>query len=529
MLDVPLDYLHPKLGRAFVPIIKKPAATSHYKGILFLNPGGPSESGVQFLLNVPDDVKDAVGPDYDLASWEPRGIGYSVPAVNDCRTPGSTPESRFTNLKESYDDFKIRGPNIPIQEFIDHDRIRGIVQHGEDCARYMGGPLDAGPHMTTATVARDLISILDAYANSQDGRRAVQDPRMLNYWGFSYGSMIGQTFASMFPSRLGRIAVDGVVDPDLYVTADINAISTIDQDKVFSTFFVYCHHAGPVLCPFHTGNSPRDIYNLFESLFVALNFTHATRQGWENATEMMAVIQFLQSGIGRAVYDPVEYFPTIGTGLVVVDTLVKASNLSSSAVLEIFFAFSTPSSGDGRADPNPGFPPEDPAPMNSVNRFLGVVCSDTGGRLYNSSFEEYKKRFGVLQRQSWIGGTGVWKQYLSCLGWSIKSEDVFEGPFGGRTKGSFLVVGNTLDPVTPLVNAQKAKRVFQNAKLLTIEGAGHTSHTTRNICAFAKIKAFFNSDKWIGRDAYCPLEAGPWNITLRGPLEKGVELMLGRI
>ncbi|KAH7310031.1 hypothetical protein BKA65DRAFT_414371 [Rhexocercosporidium sp. MPI-PUGE-AT-0058] len=445
MLDVPLDYLNPKLGRAFVPIIKKPAVSSNYKGIVFLNPGGPSESGVQFLLDVSDEVKDAVGSDYDFAAWEPRGIGYSIPAVNNCQPP----DSNLTKSKRSLDNLKIYGPNMSLEDLIDADTLNQVMKQGEDCARYMGGPLDAGPHMTTATVVRDLITIVDAYAASSDGKRASQDPKLLNYWGFSYGTIIGQTFASMFPDRLGRVVIDGVVDPDLYIAADINALYTIDQDKVFSTFFLYCHQAGPTLCPFYTGKTPVDIYNRFESMLSDLNFTYAKQQHWENATAMISVVEILKDALRPTSYDPMKWFPVLGTGLVTVDTYVKSSNLSSAAILDILSALSAPSSGSGGGDP--GLPPGDPTPLNSLTRFLGVACPDTGNRLFNSSFEEYTKRLAVSQRQSWIGGTRVWQEVLPCLGWSIRSDDVFEGPFGGRTGGRFLAVGNRLDPVTPLV------------------------------------------------------------------------------
>lgn len=183
---------------------------------MFLNPGGPGGSGVQLLLNASEEIKNTVGPDYDLAAWEPRGIGYSVPAVAPCylldvNDTISGPSKKERKRSGGLKDYIVHGPNVPIEGLADASTYAEL---GATCTEYNGKPLDAGPHMTTATVARDLVSILDAYAKTPDGRRADGDPKLLNYWGYSYGTVIGQTFASMFPKRVGRVVVDGVVDPD---------------------------------------------------------------------------------------------------------------------------------------------------------------------------------------------------------------------------------------------------------------------------------------------------------------------------
>jgi len=183
---------------------------------LFLNPGGPGGSGVQSLLNASEEIKNTVGPDYDLAAWEPRGIGYSVPAAAPCffldaNATFSGPSKQKRKRSDGLKDYIVHGPNVPIESLADANTYAEL---GATCTKYNGKPLDAGPHMTTATVARDLMSILDAYAKTSDERRADRDPKLLNYWGYSYGTVIGQTFASMFPKRVGRVVVDGVVDPD---------------------------------------------------------------------------------------------------------------------------------------------------------------------------------------------------------------------------------------------------------------------------------------------------------------------------
>ncbi|KAH7378058.1 hypothetical protein BKA64DRAFT_248579 [Cadophora sp. MPI-SDFR-AT-0126] len=445
MLDVPLDYLNPQLGRASVPIIKKSSLSSCYKGILFLNPGGPGGSGVQLLLSASDEIKNTVGPDYDLAAWEPRGIGYSVPSLAPCyqlEANATISGSLKNKVKRSLNDYIIHGPNLPIDSLGDANTY---VNDGTSCAEYNGGPLDAGSHMTTATVARDLVSILDAYARTPEGRKAERDPKLLNYWGYSYGTMIGQNFASMFPKRVGRVVVDGVIDPDAWVAGTLDALLTIDQDNIFATFFFYCYSAGPTLCPFSTNTTALHIFDRFQAMISNLNSTHAAQQNWDNATALELTISLIQTGLRQAMYDPIGLFPTIGTGLVTIESIILSGNVSYDTILDILRALGL------FPDNIPELPPGDPSPELFFERFHSVACADVGGRLYNSSFEEYAKRLSKLQEESWIGGNAIWLQYLPCLSWKIVSDDVYAGPFGGKTKGRILAVGNRFDPVTPLV------------------------------------------------------------------------------
>ena len=98
----------------------------------------------------------------------------------------------------------------------------------------IGGPNDAGPHMTTSVNVKDMISILDAFAASSDAS-GVQEQSNLNYWGFSYGTFLGQTFALMFPDRVGLTVIDGVADPEDWVSG-LSLKDLQFTDEAFSTF-----------------------------------------------------------------------------------------------------------------------------------------------------------------------------------------------------------------------------------------------------------------------------------------------------
>lgn len=102
--------------------------------------------------------------------------------------------------------FGLHGPELP-QAFFEQI-FQSAQELGQECEAAIGGPDGAGPHMSTPVVATDMLSIVDAFAATESGK-SVANSSLLNYWGFSYGTFIGQTFASLYPDRVGRVAIDG--------------------------------------------------------------------------------------------------------------------------------------------------------------------------------------------------------------------------------------------------------------------------------------------------------------------------------
>lgn len=131
--------------------------------------------------------------------------------------------------------------------------------------------------MSTATNARDTLSIVDAFAMTKDGHRTSTPSTFLNFYGTSYGTFLGQTFASMFPKRVGNIALDGLLGHEGYLLSftrkNINHL-----DSIISAFFIYCHKAGPTACAYDTGYSAKHIYKRFKSSFEQLNARKARKR-----------------------------------------------------------------------------------------------------------------------------------------------------------------------------------------------------------------------------------------------------------
>ena len=405
--------------------------------MILLNPGGPGESGVSFLISDLALLSQVIGTSYDLVGFDPRGVGSSVPLAN-CSVPGASfPLQRRLA--------KIVGPEVP--DITLENIYNQAKPFGRACEAAIGGRNDAGPHMSTAVVARDMVSIVDAFARSSNGKR-IKNAHLLNYWGFSYGTFIGETFGSLFPHRVGRVVLDGVLDPEVYTSsAGLGSVEFLDD--VFSTYFVYCHAAGPRLCPYYTGNSPLDIYNRFESSFTQLNPQYALAHNWTNATVIESALAVTKSLLTAAVYRPVASFPAAARLLLGLEEALKNHTLESFVQQE--------SSGLR------------PASASSVETLLGVTCSDKRGVLYNRTFDELIPNVRALEKQSVIGGEIVAEVILGCAAWPIKGVDVYTGrfqvvvlerlqhgtdvyigPFGGKTKNPILFVSNTLDPVTPI-------------------------------------------------------------------------------
>ena len=422
ILDVPLDYSKPQGNRALVPLIKYPAIAGPSKGMVLMNPGGPGESAIDFLVKAAKITQNITGGHFDMVAWEPRGLGQSVPSAN-C-------SAQAAPLLSKYHQFTARGNTSGT---IGSTFLEGVFTDakaiGEKCKASIGGPTDAGPHMTTKIVVEDMVSILDAYAASPEGKQ-VENPSLLNYWGFSYGTIVGQTFASMFPDRINKVVMDGVVDADKYAKANMETW-LVHADSAFATFFVYCHLAGPTACPYYTGNSTGDIFGRFEKTVARLDVKTARDQGWQNATLIESTLTGLKLLTFHALYSPISTFNGTAVSLVLLEKAVQNLTEESLSVLEELIGEQT----EGGAE--------------AIAAQISISCSDNGNTLYNKTLSEVMPVVNQLKNQSWIGGEPLSKNVVACTGWGIDGVERYTGPFGGATKNAMLFVSNTRDPVTP--------------------------------------------------------------------------------
>ena len=183
-LQVPLDYENPTARKISLALIRKPVANSTTRvGSVLLNPGGPGESGIEFLRGDLPSLSN-LNQHFDLVTWDPRGVGESTPVT----CVDAPHEDAYLAIDSVLDDPAEKQAYIQAQK----DFAAGCESKSGDLLPFMG----------TASTARDMDQI----------RIAVGDSK-LTYLGFSYGTYIGQWYAHLFPTHVRALSLDGVVDP----------------------------------------------------------------------------------------------------------------------------------------------------------------------------------------------------------------------------------------------------------------------------------------------------------------------------
>jgi pimeloyl-ACP methyl ester carboxylesterase len=227
-VPAPLDYDDPHGVQIGISVIRLPAGEPRQRiGSLLLNPGGPGGSGVDLARGLAKILPLELRARFDIVGFDPRGIN------------GSTPLRCF----DTYEQALANRPPFPYPDTPAEERALRAADDklAAACARHGGVILD---HMSTADAARDM-----------DLLRGVFGDRQLTYLGFSYGSVLGQTYANLFPSRVRALVIDGVIDPIAWTTGHGSEARTTPlgtrlgsadgAGRTLGEFFRLCDAAGP--------------------------------------------------------------------------------------------------------------------------------------------------------------------------------------------------------------------------------------------------------------------------------------------
>ncbi|KAK0187550.1 Alpha/Beta hydrolase protein, partial [Armillaria mellea] len=361
--QVPIDYSNEGGDQAALAVIKLSAQSeTEYKGVVLINPGGPGGSGVSALTILGQQLASIIGNQYDIISFDPRGVG------------NSTPRAEFFLSKEEHYQWLASTNHWAYTVNATSDQIPHLWASAQVIAE-LAKERDNGilNYISTDNVARDMLQISEAAGQEK-----------LQYWGFSYGTVLGATFASMFPDKIERMILDGVLDMDGYYSGDWRNEIEI-SNKLDSLYESLLTNPVPVLSlPFYG----------------VVDYTA------------------LRTAIGSSMYQPYTLFSILAEGL----ASLAAGN--GSIIYEMQATAYDPS----------------PAYDNSWEVEIAVTCSDA---LNNTdSVADLYAYWDTIKGLS-IAADFLLEQRIQCSGWKFHREGRFMGPVGGNTSHPVLLIGNT--------------------------------------------------------------------------------------
>ncbi|WP_031077541.1 alpha/beta hydrolase [Streptomyces sp. NRRL S-118] len=429
-LRAPLDYAKPD-GEQVKLAVSRARATGPGKriGSLLVNPGGPGGSAVGFLqgyagIGYPAPVRAR----YDMVAIDPRGVARSEPV--ECL---DGPEmDAYTQVDQTPD-----GPG-------ETDLLTASYQRfARGCAKRSGRIL---PHVSTVETARDM-----------DILRAVLGDKKLHYVGASYGTFLGATYAELFPSRTGRLVLDGAMDPSL-PTSELNRDQTAGFQRAFESFAADCVEQPD--CPLGT-RSPADAATRLKAFFKRLD-AHPVPTGERRPLgEALAT-----TGVIAAMYDE-SAWPQLR------DALTRAMKGEGAALLALADSYYERES-DGTYS-------------NLMYANAAVNCLDQAPAFTGP--DEVTRALPAFEKASPVFGRGLAWASLSCAGWPAEPTGA---PHRIEARGAapILVVGTTRDPATPYKWAQALAGQLATGTLLTYEGDGHTAYGRGSDCIDTAINTY---------------------------------------
>ncbi|MFC5883828.1 alpha/beta hydrolase [Kitasatospora sp. CM 4170] len=409
-LKVPLDYAHPAGDTLEVAVVRNPAVKQDQRvGSLLLNPGGPGGSGVAMVKRNPTRFEGPLHDRFDTVGFDPRGVGETTPLS--CLDDRTRDEWSTTDAPGA-----------------DHGKVLA-----DACQAKYGKVL---PFVGTRNTARDM-----------DVLRAALGDKKLNYLGMSYGTYLGSLYAEEFPDRVGRVVLDGAVDPSVPLVQH-NIAQYAAFERSLKAFAADCTGKNPCplgkdpdkaadkLADFLDGLKEKPLTTASGRKLTAnaawtavIDGLYGDEQGWES----------LRNDIGWAMLrDKGDYL------------LARADSANNR-------------DKDGRY-------------AVSADAYTAIHCADGAtdvptGEALQAAYAEMAAKAPLLTRHE--PSLAVFDP--DCRAWPFRSTEKAH-PIVSKSDATIVVVGSTGDAATPYASAEKLTAQLGKAVLLTREGEGHTGY-----------------------------------------------------
>lgn len=472
-VPVPLDHDQPD-GTQIEVMISRLASPSpeERRGVLLLNPGGPGGAGLSqpadlSALGLPSSVLDA----YDVIGMDPRGVGHSAPV-----SCGFTVEQNY------------RGNVPPYAEDAAAvaDQAKVARQIADQCAA--NDPEGRMKHMTTANTARDMDAIRVALGEDE-----------LSFYGASYGTALGATFASLFPETSDRVVIDSNLGATSLDRDSLRRFGLGMEDRFpdFAAWAAQRHES------YGLGATPREVRRTYTALAGRLTdrpvggidgatfrfYTFASLYADSSFGVIAQLWQALGDADGAAAREQAEELRSAVAGPGATVTAPVPGPLPVPAPA---------SAPDGAAK---GTEAATPSPYdNAWASFLAVTCNDTD---WSEDVRTYQRAVATDRvRYPLFGAAGA--NITPCAFWH---DDPVDPPveFAGEGPANVLVLQNLRDPATPHLGGVLAREAFgERARLVSVDGGGHGVYVyDDNPCALNTTTRFLLGGNLPHRDVSC--------------------------
>ncbi len=398
---------------------------------MLVNPGGPGASGLDFARAGSGIVSESLLERYDLVGFDPRGVGDSTPV---------------TCLSDAETDTFLAADGSPDTRAEEQRLVDLAKEFGERCAERSGDLLG---HVSTVEAARDI-----------DVLRAVLGDDRLNFLGKSYGTYLGATYAGLFPDRVGRLVLDGALDPKL-TSAALNEGQAIGFEGALTAFVEDCVRRSG--CPLPDGRA--QALAAVERLLADIDRRPLDAEEGRPLTQGLAML-----GLAFGLYDK-GFWSGLRQGL---DEAMEGDG----STLLVFADLYASRDRSGRYQ------------GNSMAAQYAVNCLD---RAEGSDIAALRSTADGLEKEAPIFGAYLMWSSLPCGFWPVPVTGESQAV---RAEGAppIVVVGTTRDPATPYAWAEALADQLASGRLLTFEGDGHTAYHG-NRCIDRAVDRFFLEGK----------------------------------
>ncbi len=427
VLAVPLDYADPDGETIEIALEMAPAAGARI-GSMVVNPGGPGIAGTRMAKDADRYFAPALRAPFDIVGFDPRGTGDSRPL--DCITDRELDEY-------------VAGDPAPDNRAELRDFVNTRKEFWSDCERRSG---DLGAHVSTVEVARDM-----------DVLRAALGEEKLTYFGFSYGTKLGATYAELFPARVGRFVLDGGIDPAL-----TRLESALSRAKGFETalrsYVRDCVDGGDCFLGDSVDAGLQTVADLLAEV---------DEEPLPTSDERDLTIGRTFYGLISPLYSPDDWAyldrglaeALDGTG----DTLLRRSD----------------SYGGRKDDGNYS--------DNSLEAIGLINCLDNPWSIPAKKVPEYYNEF--MEASPTFGRVFAWG-LVGCRGTPFETTEP-EIEIDAVGAGPIVVIGTTRDPATPYQESVALARQLDSGVLVSRDGDGHTAYSSADPCIDDVVHTFF--------------------------------------